>query len=105
MLAIQEAAAVNPGTVGVMRAEPPGDPSSPGHRTPPASPEVLDQPIVELAISEAKGLEFDSVIVVEPADFSAGELYVAITRTTSRLTLLHDRPLPGFIPQELCCVG
>ncbi len=101
-LATEEAAAVNPGNVGVIRAPAPREPPSSGRPTRPASPEVLDQPIVELSIADAKGLEFDSVIIVEPANFSAGELYVAITRTTSRLTLLHDRPLPAVIPQEVC---
>jgi hypothetical protein len=74
----------------------------PGRHVPLAGPNVLDQPIVELAIADAKGLEFDSVIVVEPAHFSDAELYVAITRTTARLTFLHDEPLPIGIPQELC---
>ena len=52
---------------------------------------------------EAKGMEFDHVIVVEPAaivEESAGgqglrELYVALTRPTTTLTLVHARPLPG----------
>ena len=48
----------------------------------------------------AKGLEFDHVIVVEPADVVAAEprglhrLYVVLTRAVSRLTVLHTRPLP-----------
>jgi DNA helicase IV len=48
----------------------------------------------------AKGLEFDHVIVVEPADVVAAEprglhrLYVLLTRAVSRLTVLHTRPLP-----------
>ena len=48
----------------------------------------------------AKGLEFDHVIVVEPAQIVAAEprglrrLYVALTRAVSRLTVLHARPLP-----------
>ena len=51
---------------------------------------------------EAKGMEFDNVIVVEPAQIveeAAGgqglrELYVALTRPTRRLILVHARPLP-----------
>ncbi len=48
----------------------------------------------------AKGLEFDHVIVVEPAriaDQPRGlhRLYVALTRAVSRLTVLHAQPLPG----------
>ena len=48
----------------------------------------------------AKGLEFDHVIVVEPADIVTAEsrglnrLYVVLTRAVSRLAVLHARPLP-----------
>lgn len=102
-LASQEATAVAPGTVGVIRSQPHPDPRSRQPRpSRPSSPAVLDQPVVELDINQAKGLEFDSVIIVEPADFSPGELYVAITRTTSRLTLLHQLPLPTVVPEEMC---
>jgi DNA helicase IV len=53
-----------------------------------------------VAPSETKGLEFDAVLVVEPdlilADGPRGaaELYVALTRATQRLGVLHQRPLP-----------
>lgn len=48
---------------------------------------------------EAKGLEFDHVIVVEPALVAAREqglreLYVALTRPMPTLVVLHSRPLP-----------
>jgi DNA helicase IV len=48
---------------------------------------------------QAKGLEFDHVIVVEPALIAAHEqglreLYVALTRPTTTLVVLHARPLP-----------
>jgi DNA helicase IV len=54
---------------------------------------------------EAKGMEFDHVIVVEPAlivDEAAGgqglrELYVALTRPTTTLVVVHSRPLPAAI--------
>jgi len=48
-----------------------------------------------------KGLEYDHVIVIEPADIVAAEtrglnrLYVVLTRAVSRLSVLHARPLPG----------
>ncbi|MEM8902407.1 MAG: ATP-binding domain-containing protein [Actinomycetota bacterium] len=50
----------------------------------------------------AKGLEFDAVVVVEPATIlerphGLSDLYVAITRTTRRLTIVHARPLPGVL--------
>ncbi|WP_205844189.1 RNA polymerase recycling motor ATPase HelR [Mycolicibacterium sp. GF69] len=50
--------------------------------------------------SETKGLEFDAVLVVEPdrilADGPRGaaDLYVALTRATQRLGVLHSAPLP-----------
>jgi DNA helicase IV len=50
--------------------------------------------------SLAKGLEFDSVVVVEPAAIVAAEprglrrLYVVLTRAVSRLVVVHQRPLP-----------
>jgi DNA helicase IV len=50
--------------------------------------------------SQTKGLEFDAVLVVEPERIladgprGAAELYVALTRATQRLGVLHHRPLP-----------
>lgn len=50
--------------------------------------------------SETKGLEFDAVLVVEPERIladgprGAAELYVALTRATQRLGVLHQGPLP-----------
>lgn len=48
----------------------------------------------------AKGLEFDVVVLVEPAavlEAGPGDLYVAMTRPTRRLHVVHARPLPaGF---------
>jgi DNA helicase IV len=49
---------------------------------------------------QAKGLEFDHVVVVEPAaiaeagDQGLRELYVALTRPTRTLVVVHARPLP-----------
>lgn len=51
----------------------------------------------------AKGLEFDAVTVVEPADIVAAEprglhrLYVALTRAVTSLHALHSRPLPAAL--------
>ena len=58
--------------------------------------------IAVLTPREAKGMEFDNVIVVEPAQIveeaaegqGLRELYVALTRPTTRLILVHSRPLP-----------
>ena len=62
-----------------------------------------DTRIPVLTPREAKGMEFDHVIVVEPAQIveeSVGgqglrELYVALTRPTTSLVVVHDRPLPA----------
>jgi DNA helicase IV len=43
---------------------------------------------------QAKGLEFDHVVVVEPALIELRELYVALSRPTKTLVVLHARPLP-----------
>jgi DNA helicase IV len=61
-----------------------------------------DTRISVLTPREAKGMEFDHVIVVEPAliveEAAAGqglrELYVALTRPTTTLVVVHARPLP-----------
>ena len=45
----------------------------------------------------SKGLEFDVVVLVDPADIgerSAGDLYVAMTRPTRRLRVVSRLPLP-----------
>jgi DNA helicase IV len=59
------------------------------------------QPLTVVPVTLAKGLEFDQVIVVEPAKIAASEarglhrLYVALTRAVSRLTVIHTDPLPA----------
>jgi DNA helicase IV len=53
--------------------------------------------------SDTKGLEFDAVLLVDPdrilADGPRGmaELYVALTRATQRLGVLHQAPLPQVL--------
>ena len=44
---------------------------------------------------EAKGLEFDHVVVVEPALIELRELYVALSRPTKTLVVVHARDLPA----------
>jgi DNA helicase IV len=54
----------------------------------------LDAPVAVLTPEQAKGLEFDSVIIVDPAGIEQAsprgraDLYVALTRTTRRLGLI-----------------
>lgn len=58
----------------------------------------LMTPITVLSPQEAKGLEFDSVVILDPAGIvqesarGAAALYVSMTRTTQRLTLVGELP-------------
>ncbi len=52
-----------------------------------------------LVPERARGLEFDGVVVIEPADFPEnvgrqGVLYTALTRANRYLTVVHRKPLP-----------
>ncbi len=67
--------------------------------------------ITLVPVTLAKGLEFDQVIVYEPAQIASAEarglhrLYVALTRAVSRLTVLHAEPLPAALagwPRDGC---
>ena len=62
-----------------------------------------DERVTVVPASSAKGLEYDSVVLVEPAQIVAAEpsraaglrrLYVVLTRAVSRLAIVHDEPLP-----------
>lgn len=57
----------------------------------------LDAPVAVLTVTQAKGLEFDTVVVVDPAGMSGRDLYVAVTRATRRLTVVHEGPLPRVL--------
>ena len=54
-------------------------------------------------VSLAKGLELDSVVVVQPARILTDEvrgaqsLYVALTRSTRRLSIVHTGELPAVL--------
>jgi DNA helicase IV len=60
----------------------------------------LDGLVAVLGVAETKGLEFDGVILIEPAAILAesergmSDLYVALTRATRRLAVVHAEPLP-----------
>ncbi|HUZ10208.1 MAG TPA: UvrD-helicase domain-containing protein [Acidimicrobiales bacterium] len=78
----------------------------------------LAAPLVVLPADEVNGLEFDSVVVVEPALVAAEDLtdrgevpptattrglrvlYVAMTRPTRRLVLVHSLPLPAALATD-----
>lgn len=65
--------------------------------------EDLEEPVVALTVTRSKGLEFDAVVVVDPAGILAQspqggqDLYVAVTRATRRLTVVHDGDLPEVL--------
>jgi len=60
----------------------------------------LDQSLTVVPVSVVKGLEIDAVVVVEPSAIVAGQehglraLYVALTRSTQRLSVIHHDDLP-----------
>ena len=84
-------------------------PTWPSPSTPPASTAIdprrdgLGAPLSLLPVDLANGLEFDAVVVVEPAAIveespqGLRALYVALTRPTRRLAVVHTRPLPDAL--------
>ena len=64
---------------------------------------ALEEVITVLPPPDAKGLEFDAVVVVEPARFFADAddtaggrlLYIALTRAVQELAMVHAEPLPA----------
>ena len=63
----------------------------------------LTSAVVVLGVGQAKGLEFDVVLIADPAAILAesprgrNDLYVAMTRSTRRLGVLHTDPVPPEI--------
>jgi len=63
----------------------------------------LDKQVVVLTVSQAKGLEFDSVLIADPAQIlgesprGLSDLYVAMTRATQRLGVVHPGPVPEVL--------
>ncbi len=65
---------------------------------------ALDERVSILAVAGAKGLEFDTTIVVEPTEILAdgpGDLFVAMTRCTQRLHSLREGGLPQVWAEEV----
>ncbi|WP_209648086.1 HelD family protein [Kibdelosporangium banguiense] len=90
----KEAAVIGEGTLGVIVPAGFGD----------AAAEVdLESQVSILTVWQAKGLEFDSVLVVDPARIladsprGANDLYVALTRATQRLGVIHPGDLPDCL--------
>ncbi|WP_188196337.1 HelD family protein [Nonomuraea sp. SYSU D8015] len=63
----------------------------------------LDAAVAVLTVGQSKGLEFDAVVVVDPAGILAQspmggrDLYVAVTRATRRLTVAYEGELPEVL--------
>jgi len=63
----------------------------------------LDHQLTLVPVNYVKGLELDAAVVVEPAAIVEEEaqgmrsLYVALTRATKRLTVVHARDLPDAL--------
>jgi DNA helicase IV len=68
-----------------------------------AAGEPLESPVSVLTVTAAKGLEFDNVVLVDPAAIVAGgrhglrDLYVALTRATQQLIVIHSGDLPDVL--------
>jgi DNA helicase IV len=63
--------------------------------------DAMTKPITLVPAPSAKGLEFDAVVVVEPAAIAGDDrrglrlLYVALTRPIQHLSIVHAQPLPS----------
>jgi DNA helicase IV len=62
--------------------------------------DAMSRPVTIVPAPSAKGLEFDAVVVVEPATIAGDDrrglrlLYVALTRPIQHLSVVHALPLP-----------
>jgi DNA helicase IV len=74
-----------------------------GDRMAADSSSALERPVSVFGVNDVKGLEFDSVLIIEPAAIvdasprGTNDLYVALTRTTNRLGLLSTQALPDAL--------
>ncbi|MGW8379639.1 UvrD-helicase domain-containing protein [Streptomyces sp. ODS28] len=57
----------------------------------------LTRSAVVLGPRQAKGLEFDAVVVAEPQRLGTSDLYVALTRATRTLDVVHTGDLPAAL--------
>ena len=65
--------------------------------------DAMARPVTIVPAPAAKGLEFDAVVVVEPAAIAGDDrrglrlLYVAMTRPIQHLSVVHAQPLPAAL--------
>ncbi len=68
--------------------------------------QIFDSRVDLVPAPLAKGLEFDHVVLLEPADIVAGEpdevtglrrLYVCLTRAVTSLVIVHRWPVPAAL--------
>nr|WP_235916589.1 ATP-binding domain-containing protein [Spelaeibacter cavernicola] len=73
------------------------------HATAASLADIAGDSVSVLTVREAKGLEFDHVIIAEPQRIldesprGMNDLYVALTRATQRLAVVHSGPLPDVL--------
>ncbi len=74
-----------------------------GETAEPGGPVELENPVVVLSVRQVKGLEFDAVLIADPAEILAesprglNDLYVALTRATRRVGVVHSGKVPGVL--------
>ncbi len=72
-----------------------------------ATRQGLNESVTVVPVGMVKGLELDASVVVEPAAIVDEEaqglraLYVALTRSTKRLAIVHERVLPEFLTEPV----
>jgi DNA helicase IV len=105
-VAVEERDAVDPGSVAVIVASTQVDEvaaalDGAGIEFGRAARNGLESRVTLVPVSLVKGLELDAAVVVEPAAIVDEEaqgmraVYVALTRATKRLAVVHARPLPA----------
>ncbi|MGH9212223.1 MAG: HelD family protein [Acidimicrobiales bacterium] len=107
-VALEERSAVDPGSVAVIApqtlVEPVGQAlETAGIEYGQAVRSGFEAQVTLVPVSLVKGLELDAAVVVEPAAIVEEEaqglraLYVALTRATKRLAVVHAAPLPACL--------
>jgi hypothetical protein len=105
---LEERAAVDPGSVAIIVPQTLVEPvaaglDAAGVEYGRAARNGLESQVTLVPVRLVKGLELDAAVVVEPAAIVSEEaqgmraLYVALTRATKRLAVVHAAPLPACL--------